>query len=103
MSPDCDQRFEQRVTRAAQAALDDHQYVSIVDLLTGMNLLAPSNVAAWKQGRIDFLEQGRPRTAKNRPSRKPKPSARRTPKTEPAPARPAKSAVDRKTANSWPA
>jgi len=57
MSPERDPHFEQRVTRAAEAALADHQYVSIVDLLTGMNLLAPSNVEAWKRGRLDFLEQ----------------------------------------------
>ncbi|HVY91692.1 MAG TPA: DUF2293 domain-containing protein [Bryobacteraceae bacterium] len=52
-----------RVIPAAEAALADHSYVSSIDVLVGMGLLAPSNVNAWRQGRIDFLElviQGNP-------------------------------------------
>src|ERR1035438_2521909 len=49
--------IEKRVAHAAEAALADHQYVSAIDVLSGMGLLAPTHVAAWRKGRIDFLEQ----------------------------------------------
>jgi hypothetical protein len=52
-----------RVVRAAEAALSRQQYVSAIDVLCGMGLLAPTNVDAWRKGRIDFLErfiQGNP-------------------------------------------
>src|SRR5882724_3586228 len=55
--------LEKRVHRAAEAALEDHQSVSVIDVLTGMGLLAHSRVVEWRQGRVDFLEdviQGRP-------------------------------------------
>jgi hypothetical protein len=48
--------IEQRVARAAEAALADHKYVSAIDVLTGIGLLASTNVEAWRKGRIDFLE-----------------------------------------------
>src|SRR5690349_5816437 len=46
-----------RVVRAATAALADHSYVSAVDVLCGIGLLAPSNLDAWRKGRVDFLER----------------------------------------------
>ena len=49
--------LEQRVVRAAEAALAGHNYVSAIDVLTGMGLLAPAHVEAWRKGRIDFLER----------------------------------------------
>lgn len=52
-----------RVTQAAEAALEDHGYVSPIDVLCGMRLLAPRDVDAWRKGRIDILEsviQGSP-------------------------------------------
>ena len=49
--------LEKRVRQAAEAALADHQYVSAIDILRGMGLLAPTHVEAWRKGRIDFLEQ----------------------------------------------
>jgi hypothetical protein len=50
-------KLESRVIRAAEAALADHQFVSAIDIYTGMGLLAPSNVTAWRQGRLDCLER----------------------------------------------
>jgi hypothetical protein len=48
--------IEERVARAAEAALADHKYVSGIDVLTGIGFLAASHVQAWRNGRIDFLE-----------------------------------------------
>ena len=49
--------LEHRVKRAAEHALADHKYVSAIDVLTGMGRLAPSNVEAWRKGRVDCLER----------------------------------------------
>lgn len=49
--------LETRVIRAAEAALEDHQCASAIDVLTGMGLLAPSNVEAWRKGRLACLEE----------------------------------------------
>ena len=46
-----------RVERAAEAALSRQQYVSAIDVLCGMGLLASTNVDSWRKGRIDVLEQ----------------------------------------------
>jgi len=46
-----------RVVRSAESALADHSYVSFIDVLCGMRLLAPSHVDSWRQGRIDSLER----------------------------------------------
>lgn len=50
-------KLEQRVRHAAEAALSNKEYVSAVDVLVGIGWLAPSNVDAWRQKRIDYLEQ----------------------------------------------
>jgi hypothetical protein len=52
-----------RVVRAAETALSRQQYVSTIDVLCGMGLLAPTQVDAWRKGRIDCLDrviQGNP-------------------------------------------
>jgi hypothetical protein len=49
--------LEERVVRAAEAALARQQYVSAIDVLCGMGLLIPSQVDSWRRGRIDFLER----------------------------------------------
>jgi hypothetical protein len=49
--------LEERVLRAAEAALARQQYVSAIDVLCGMGLLASSHVESWRKGRIDFLER----------------------------------------------
>ena len=56
-------KLEQRVFRAADAALARQHYVCAIDVLCGMGLLASSAVDFWRKGRIDFLEseiQGSP-------------------------------------------
>lgn len=45
------------MVRVAEDALAHHQYVSAIDVLTGMGLLAPAHFDAWRKGRIDFLER----------------------------------------------
>lgn len=47
---------EERPLNAAKEAYQRQRYVSIIDVLVGMNLLAASNVEAWRKGRIDTLE-----------------------------------------------
>jgi hypothetical protein len=56
-------KLEERVYRAAEAALVRQHYVSAIDVLCGMGLLASSAVDSWLKGRIEFLEseiQGSP-------------------------------------------
>jgi len=57
LHPDNKEALESRVARAAEDALAHHQYVSAIDILTGMGLLALTNLEAWRKGRIDFLER----------------------------------------------
>ncbi len=57
MHPDNKRALENRVTSAAEAALAHHHYVSAIDVLTGMGLLAPAHVQDWRKGRLDFLER----------------------------------------------
>src|SRR5664279_4571067 len=56
-------KLEERVYHAAEAALVRQHYVSAIDVLCGMGLLASSAVDSWRKGRIDSLEseiQGSP-------------------------------------------
>jgi len=56
-------KLEERVHRAAEAALARQHYVSVIDVLCGMGLLAATAVDSWRKGHIDFLEsqiQGSP-------------------------------------------
>jgi hypothetical protein len=57
MNPEKRRRLDQRVRQAAEAALSNQDYVSAVDVLIGIGWLAPSTVDAWRQKRIDYLEQ----------------------------------------------
>ena len=50
-------RLEERVIRAAEAALSRQQYVSAIDVLCGMGLLLPMHVDSWRKGRVDYLER----------------------------------------------
>ena len=50
-------KLEERVYRAAESALARQHYVSVIDVLCGMGLLASSAVDSWHKGRIDFLER----------------------------------------------
>lgn len=49
-------RLEQRVVGAAEAALADKRYVTAIDVLVGLGWLAPSQLDAWRQGRVEHLE-----------------------------------------------
>src|ERR1039458_9895165 len=49
-------KLEERVTRAAEAALADRQYVSLIDVFSRMGLLSPNWVASWRHGKDEFLE-----------------------------------------------
>jgi hypothetical protein len=49
--------LERRIHRAAEAALARQQYVSAIDMLCGIGLLAPVRVDDWRKGRVDFLER----------------------------------------------
>jgi hypothetical protein len=51
------QELKIRIVRAAETALYRQQYVSAIDVLCGMGLLAPPQVDAWRKGRIDYLER----------------------------------------------
>lgn len=57
MSSSTQQRLERRVTEAAEAALRELHYVAPVDVLVRLGWLAPSHLDAWRQGRVDNLEQ----------------------------------------------
>jgi len=64
MHPDKREELEKRVVRAAEEVLAAQGYVTAIDVLMGMGLLAPTHVKAWRNGRIDFLEtmiQGSPK------------------------------------------
>jgi hypothetical protein len=50
-------KLDQRVRQAAEAVLSDKEYVSAIDVLLGIGWLAPGNVDAWRQRRIDYLER----------------------------------------------
>lgn len=50
------QDLEQRVTRAAEAALAEQRFVSPIDVLLSLGWLAPTHVDRWRQGRIEPLE-----------------------------------------------
>lgn len=56
MAPDQRARLEQRVARAAEAALTDHGYVSALDVLAGLGWLPRNRVDEWRQGRVESLE-----------------------------------------------
>jgi hypothetical protein len=57
LHPDNQEALRQRVHRAAEATLTHHQYVSPIDVLTGMGLLQPVHVQSWRKGRVDYLER----------------------------------------------
>lgn len=49
--------LDERIARAAEAALETQHHVSAIDVLTGIGWLAHSAVSLWRQGRIDCLER----------------------------------------------
>jgi hypothetical protein len=49
--------IQDRVERAAEAALVEHRYVSAVDVLLRLGWLAPPHLDLWRQGRVECLER----------------------------------------------
>ncbi len=56
MPSERDKRLEQRVGRAAEEALAEHQFVSPIDVLCALGWLHPSNVERWRRGQPARLE-----------------------------------------------
>ena len=50
-------KLESQVHRPAEAALSRRQYVSAIDVLCAMGVLASAQVDSWRKGRVDFLER----------------------------------------------
>ncbi len=50
-------KLEERVVKAAEAALADRHFVTAIDVLTGIGWLPTSQVDRWRQGRVDYLER----------------------------------------------
>jgi hypothetical protein len=48
--------IEDRVARAAEAALADKRFVTPIDVLIGVGWLQPGPVDRWRQGRVEYLE-----------------------------------------------
>jgi len=57
MEADRQRTLEQRVVRAAEAALDKRKFVTAIDVLVGLGWLTPIRVDEWRQGRVDYLER----------------------------------------------
>ena len=49
-------QVEERVIRAAEAALARNHFVSPVDVLVGLGWLPQTRLDEWRQGRVDALE-----------------------------------------------
>jgi hypothetical protein len=50
-------RLEERIARAAQAALDERGFVTAIDVLLALGWVVPRRVDEWRQGRIPCLEE----------------------------------------------
>jgi hypothetical protein len=49
--------LEERVVQAAEGAISEQGYVSVIDILTRVGYLAPVHVDAWRKGRFACLEE----------------------------------------------
>jgi|SRR5664280_24160 len=50
-------KLEDRVVKAAEAALADRHFVTAIDVLVGIGWLTTPQVDRWRQGRVDYLER----------------------------------------------
>jgi hypothetical protein len=57
MHPENKLKLEERVIRAAEAALKEKKYVSAVDVLLGMGWLLPRYFKDWRLGKVGYLER----------------------------------------------
>jgi hypothetical protein len=53
---DTDDLLRERVTRAAEAALSEREFVAPVDILLRLRWLLPDRLGGWRQGRVACLE-----------------------------------------------
>jgi hypothetical protein len=49
--------LEQRVVRAAEAALAEQEFVAAIDVLVGLGWLPPARLEEWRQWHVDYLER----------------------------------------------
>ena len=56
MPPQNRKKLDDRVIRAAEAALAAQKYVSPVDVLVGIGWLDPGALKRWQQGQVEYLE-----------------------------------------------
>jgi hypothetical protein len=56
MDPHNRKTLNDRVVRAAEAALAAQKYVSSIDVLVGIGWLDPGAVKRWRQGQVGYLE-----------------------------------------------
>jgi hypothetical protein len=57
MHPQNRKKLEDRVTKAAEAALAAQRYVSPVDVLVGIGWVDPNSLKRWRQGQVEYLER----------------------------------------------
>jgi hypothetical protein len=50
-------KLEDRVVKAAEAALVDRQFVTAIDVLVGVGWLTTPQVDRWRRGQVDYLER----------------------------------------------
>jgi hypothetical protein len=58
MNPKNQNALEQRVVKAAEAALAARGYASPIDVLVGIGWLDASKLEQWRRGQVDYLERG---------------------------------------------
>src|SRR6516165_12739377 len=56
MQPHNRKKLDDRVIRAAEAALAAQKYVTPVDVLVGIGWLDPGALKRWRQGQVEYLE-----------------------------------------------
>ncbi|KTD62368.1 hypothetical protein [Legionella shakespearei] len=52
------QQLTLKIVNLASHILDEHQYVSTIDILLGLGYLSPSILEDWYRGRLSYLENG---------------------------------------------
>lgn len=57
MHPHNRKKLDERVIRAAEAALAAQKYVRPVDVLVGIGWLDPGALKRWQRGEVDYLER----------------------------------------------
>jgi hypothetical protein len=56
MQPHNRKKLNDRVVKAAEAALAAQKYASAIDVLVGIGWLDPGTVKCWRQGQVGYLE-----------------------------------------------